>query len=123
MRFGNFAIFTHVPFTFFRFFGQDVTLETLLMRDLSGCRYFKSLFGAGVCLYLRHFKCFYITPLRRSRSAGTLGGPLQAIVSLNEGRKDKGFDLSSNGNLQKYLILNITASMFNLILQIYAQTE
>jgi hypothetical protein len=66
---------------------------------------------------------FYIKPLRRSRSAGTLGEPLQAIVSLNEGRKDKGFELSSNGNLQKYLILNITASMFNLILQIYAQAE
>jgi hypothetical protein len=66
---------------------------------------------------------FYITPLRRSRSAGTLGGPLQAIVSFNEGRKDKGFELSRNGNLQKYLIINITASTFNLILQIYAQAE
>lgn len=66
---------------------------------------------------------FYITPLRRSRSAGTLGGPLQVIISLNEGREDKEFELSSKSNFQKYLILNTTASLFNLILQIYAQAE
>ena len=100
-----------------------MTLETLLMGDLSSCRYFKSLFGAGVCLYLRHFRCFYVTPLRRSRSAGTLGGPLQAMVSLNEGRKDKGFEPSSKRNFQKYPMININASMFDLILQIYAQIE
>jgi len=66
---------------------------------------------------------FYVTPLRRSRSAGTLGGPLQAMVSLNEGRKDKGFEPSSKRNFQKYPMININASMFDLILQIYAQIE
>jgi hypothetical protein len=66
---------------------------------------------------------FYITPLRRSRSAGTLGGPLQAMVSLNEGRKDNGFGPSGKSNFQKLLDVTTTASMFNLILQIYAQIE
>ena len=66
---------------------------------------------------------FYVTPLRRSRSAGTLGGPLQAMVSLNEGRKDKGFELSSKRNFQKYPMINIKPSLFDLILQIYAQIE
>jgi len=35
-----------------------VTLETLLMGDFSRRRYLKSLFGAGVRFYLRHFACF-----------------------------------------------------------------
>jgi len=33
---------------------------------------------------------FLIKPLRRSRSAGTLVGPLQAMLIFNEGGKDKG---------------------------------
>jgi len=45
------------------------------------------------------------------------------MVSLNEGRKDKGFELSSKRNFQKYPMINIKASMFDLILQIYAQIE
>jgi len=45
------------------------------------------------------------------------------MVSLNEGRKDKGFELSGKRNFQKYPVINIKASMFDLILQIYAQIE
>jgi hypothetical protein len=42
-----------------------VTFERLLVSDLSGARYFETLFGTGVCFNLWHFKCFIVQPLRR----------------------------------------------------------
>jgi hypothetical protein len=54
MRFGYRAIEAHVTFTFFGFFGKNVTLETLLMHDLSGAGHFKALFGTRIGLYFRH---------------------------------------------------------------------
>ncbi|HZJ61050.1 MAG TPA: hypothetical protein VFD24_12255 [Chitinophagaceae bacterium] len=45
------------------------------------------------------------------------------FVSLIEGRKDKGFELCNKSNFQKYPISNNTASVFDIILRIYAQVE
>jgi hypothetical protein len=86
-----------------------VTLETLLMGDLSGRRYFKPLFGAGIRFYLGHFQMLLHYTFEAFPTTGTLCGPLQAIVSLNEGRKDKGSELSSKSNFQKYSTPGSTA--------------
>jgi hypothetical protein len=36
-----------------------VTLVTLLVRDLSGARNFKSFLGTGICFYFRHVNLYY----------------------------------------------------------------
>jgi hypothetical protein len=41
----NFALFSHVSFAFGRFLCEDVALEGFLKGNLSGARYFKTLFG------------------------------------------------------------------------------
>ena len=124
MGFGNFAVLTHVPFTLFGFFCQDVTLKTLLMGYLPGRRYLEPFLGAGVCFYLWHFKCFLnytfeAFPISRDPWRASSGN----FVSLIEGRKDKGFELCNKSNFQKYPISNNTASVFDIILRIYAQVE
>ena len=54
--FGHNAVFRQRAFAFFGFFGEDVPLERLLVRNLSRAGHFKPLFGAGVCFNLGHFK-------------------------------------------------------------------
>ena len=50
------------------------------MHDFPSSRYLKTLLGAGICFNLRHLLfSIKITPLRRSRTFGTLFGPLQAM--------------------------------------------
>ena len=46
ISFRNFSHFPHVPFAFVRFFGEDVTLESFLMRDLSGAGNLEAFFCA-----------------------------------------------------------------------------
>ena len=76
-----------------------MTLIRFLVSDLSRACYLEALLGTGVCFYLGHLHAFYITPLRRSRTGGTLVGPLQEMVVRHSaekknyrflaGRKDK----------------------------------
>jgi hypothetical protein len=78
----NGAIDSQCTFTLFGFFGQDVTLERLLVSDLTGARYLKTLLGTGVCFYLWHFLMlfqFYPCGVPHRR---TLMEPLQAISRL-----------------------------------------
>jgi hypothetical protein len=55
IRLVNNARFVHGTFTLLGFLGQDVTLERLLVRDLSGAGNFKPFLGTGVGLNLWHF--------------------------------------------------------------------
>jgi len=94
------------------------------MGDLSSRRHLEPFFGAGVCLYLWHFKCFLnytleAFPISRDPWRASSGN----FVSLIEGRKDKGFELCNKSNFQKYPTSNNTASVFDIILRIYAQVE
>lgn len=82
MSFGNCTIQPQVAFTFFRFFRQYVTLETLLMHDLSGCRYFKALFGTGICFYFRHFTQYYNDTLEAFPTGGSLSNLFRKCRSL-----------------------------------------
>lgn len=76
----NDTVYAHAALTLGGFLGEDVTLERLLVRDLSGAGYLEALLGTGVCFNLRHCKMrFEMIPLRRPRSGGTLIGPLQAM--------------------------------------------
>jgi len=52
----NSTIDTHGSFPFFRFFGEDVSFERLLVRDFPCAGHFEALFGTGIRFYLRHFE-------------------------------------------------------------------
>ena len=74
MGFVNGAIHSQCTFAFFGFLGQDVTLERLLVSDLAGAGYFKTLLGTGVCFYLGHFlNAVTVLPLWRSSPEDTYG--------------------------------------------------
>jgi hypothetical protein len=55
VRFCNCAVFSQIAFPFFRLLCEDVPFERLLVRDLTGARYFEALFGTGICFNLWHF--------------------------------------------------------------------
>ncbi len=48
------AVNAQITFSLFGFFGQNVTLKTFLVGDFAGARYFKTLFGTGICFNLWH---------------------------------------------------------------------
>ena len=115
-----------------------MTLETLLMSNLPGASYFESFFGTRVCFYLRHMTYFSMTPLRCSRSAGTLVEPLQAIffpacrkeVSwqslafiLEGAAKIKIFGQQANRRLKCPKTFWPSETAFSAILQKYAQAQ
>ena len=74
-----------------------MTLETLLVSDLASRRYFEAFFGAGVCFYLGHFKCFFkltleASPHRRSPCRTSSGiCPITGLrtIGWQRGRKDR----------------------------------
>jgi len=49
--------------TLFRFFGQNMTLESVLSFDFTRPSQLETLLGAGLCFLLRHFFLFnyYLT--------------------------------------------------------------
>jgi len=55
---GHLSWLSQRSFSFLGFFCEDVSLETLLVHDLSGARNPEPFFGTGIRFYLRHVLLF-----------------------------------------------------------------
>ncbi len=87
------TVFTHGTFALLCFFGEDVTFESFLVRDLTGAGNFEALLGAAVGFNLWH----YITVCSYSLLAPQTDGDFLSLVGnvwkkncTFSGRKDKG---------------------------------
>ena len=60
MRRADNTFLGHVALAFLGFLGEDVTFEGLLVSDLAGAGYFKTLFGTRVRFDLWHFEMLFL---------------------------------------------------------------
>jgi hypothetical protein len=81
----HFSFFSHQPFSFRGFFGENMSLESLLKCDFTGACDFESFFGTRVCFNLWHLLMWFkMIPCWRICTGRTLMGPFGQFPFLTE---------------------------------------